>query len=160
MKQSSIKTLKGLCYAALFVIALGLVFLCIQSYYILTTGSGQGVINWDSPRIGLKLGIFIANRVSILILMGLFVAFVINILKYLRDGQIFNRANVRLMWALSAMVPIYAFLADNVGQACSATSEMNIMVSSDFFVYTLIVLIVAQLYRVAYDAAEEQKLTI
>ena len=92
--------------------------------------------------------------------MGLFVAFVMNILKYLRDGQIFNRANVRLMWALSAMVPIYAFLADNVGQACSATSEMNIMVSSDFFVYTLIVLIVAQLYKVAYDAAEEQKLTI
>ena len=81
MKQSSIKTLKGLCYAALFVIALGLVFLCIQSYYILTTGSGPGVINWDSPRIGLKLGIFIANRVSILILMGLFVAFVMNILK-------------------------------------------------------------------------------
>ena len=160
MKQSSIKVLKGLCYAALAVVVLGLVFLCIQSYYILTTGSGPGVINWESPRLGLKLGIFIAERMAILVLAGLFVAFVVNILKYLREGQIFNRANVRLMWALSVMVPIYAFLGDNVGQACSATSEMNIMLSSNFFVYTLIVLIVAQLYKVAYDAAEEQQLTI
>ena len=160
MKHSSIKVLKGLCYAALAVVALGLVFLCVQTYYVLTTGSGHGVINWDSPRLGLKLGIFIAERVAILVLAGLFVAFVVNILKYLRDGQIFNRANVRLMWALSVTVPIYAFLADNVGQACSATSEMNVVLSSDFFVYTLIVLIVAQLYKVGYDAAEEQKLTI
>ena len=160
MKHSSIKVLKGLCYAASAVVALGLVFLCVQTYFILTTGSGNGVINWDSPRLGLKLGIFIADRVAILILAGLFVAFVVNILKYLREGQIFNRANVRLMWALSVMVPIYAFLADNVGQACSATSEMHVALSSDFFVYTLIVLIVAQLYKVGYDAAEEQKLTI
>ena len=160
MKQSSIKVLKGLCYAALAVVALGLVFLCVQTYYILTTGSGHGVINWASPRLGLKLGIFIADRVAILVLAGLFVAFVVNILKYLREGQIFNRANVRLMWALSVTVPIYAFLADNVGQACSATSEMHVALSSDFFVFTLIVLIVAQLYKVGYDAAEEQKLTI
>ncbi len=160
MSQLSIKVLKGLCYAALVVVVLGLVFLCYQSYYVLMTGSGPGVINWDSPRIGLKLAIFIAQRVSILVLMGLFVAFVVNILKYLRDGQIFNRANVRLMWALSIVVPIYAFLCDNVGQACSETSEMNVALSSDFFVYTLIVLIVAQLYKVAYDAAQEQQLTI
>ena len=160
MKQSSIKVLKGLCYAALAVVALGLVFLCVQTYYILTTGSGHGVINWASPRLGLKLGIFIADRVAILVLAGLFVAFVVNILKYLREGQIFNRANVRLMWALSVTVPIYAFLADNVGQACSATGEMHVALSSDFFVFTLIVLIVAQLYKVGYDAAEEQKLTI
>ncbi|MBQ9556291.1 MAG: hypothetical protein IJV05_08710 [Muribaculaceae bacterium] len=160
MKQSSIKTLKSLCYAALVVVALGLIFLCFQSYFILTTGSGPGVINWDSPRIGLKLAIFIAQRVSILVLMGLFVAFVVNILKYLRDGQIFNRTNVRLMWALSVAVPIYAFLCDNVGQACSATNELNVALSSDFFVYTLIVLIVAQLYKVAYDTAQEQQLTI
>ena len=62
MKHSSIKVLKGLCYAALVIVALGLVFLFVQSYYILTTGSGPGVINWDAPRLGLKLGIFIANQ--------------------------------------------------------------------------------------------------
>ena len=160
MKQSSTKTLRGLCYAALVVVALGFVFLCIQSYYILTTGSGPGVINWDSPRLGLKLGIFFAQRIAIITLIGLFVSFVLNILKFLRAGQIFNRANVRLLWALSIVVPFYAFLSDNVGQACSATSEMNVMLSSDFFVYTLVILIMAQLYKVAYDAAEEQKLTI
>jgi len=69
-------------------------------------------------------------------------------------------ANVRLLWALSVAVPVYAFISDNVGQACSATSELDLVLTDRVFIYTLIVLLVAQLYKVGYDAAQEQQLTI
>jgi len=160
MEKKSIKTLKVMCYAALVVVAFGLVFLCVQSYYIMTIGSGEGVINWDSPRIGTKLAIFIADRVVTVVLAGLFVAFVLNILKYLRNGEIFTRINVKLLWALAIVVPIHTLISDNVGQACSVAGELNLMLTDRVFIYTLIVLLVAQLYKVAYDAAQEQQLTI
>ena len=87
-------------------------------------------------------------------------AFVFNILKYLRGGTIFNRANVVLLWILTILLPIHSFVSDNMGIACSAFEHFDIVLTDTPFVYAVIALIVALLYKLAYDAAEEQKLTI
>ena len=160
MKKTSKKVLKVLCVFALICTLLWVVFYAIQTYFILTTGSGNGVINWDSPNIGSKLTMFVINRITIITLAGLMAAFVFNILKLLKGGTIFNRANVVLVWVMAIVLPIHSFISDNMGYACSATDQYEWCLTDTPFVYEIMAVIVAMLYKLACDAAEEQKLTI
>ena len=160
MKKTSKKVLKVLCVFALICTLLWVVFYAIQTYFILTTGSGNGVINWDSPNIGSKLTMFVINRITIITLAGLMAAFVFNILKHLKGGMIFNRANVVLVWVMAIVLPIHSFISDNMGYACSATDQYEWCLTDTPFVYAIVTVIVAMLYKLACDAAEEQKLTI
>ena len=160
MKKTSIKTLKIVCMFALVCIALWVAFYARQTYYVWTTGSGEGVLNWDSPFIGRKVTVFIINRITILTLAVLMGAFVFNILKHLKGGRIFNRANVVLLWIMAIVLPIHSFISVNMGFACSDSDQFQWMLTDTPFVYALVAVIVAMLYKVAYDAAEEQKLTI
>ena len=160
MSKTSVKFLKIVCYIVLALIPVWLIFYGVQSYYVLTTGSGEGVINWDSPRIGVKVTFFILHRLAMLTMAGLFTAFIINILRYLKDGTIFSRANVILLWVMVLVLPIYSFLSDNMSIACAKTDELAVVVTDNVFLYPLVALIIASLYKIAYDVAEEQKLTI
>ena len=160
MSKTSVKFLKIVCYIVLALIPVWLIFYGVQSYYVLTTGSGEGVINWDSPRIGVKVTFFILHRLAMLTMAGLFTAFIINILRYLKDGTIFSRANVILLWVMVLVLPIYSFLSDNKSIACAKTDELAVVVTDNVFLYPLVALIIASLYKIAYDVAEEQKLTI
>lgn len=160
MRKTSYRTLKIVCFLALVCIAIWVTFYAIQSYFVLTTGSGKGVINWSSPRIGLKLTIFALNRITILLLAGLMAAFVLNILRYLKGGTIFNHANVVLLWIMVIVLPIHSFISDNMGFACSTSEHGEILLTDSPFVYAIVALLVAMLYKLAYDVAEDQKLTI
>ena len=160
MKKTSSKVLKIVCVFALICTLLWVVFHAVQTYFVLTTGSGDGVINWGSPHIGRKLTVFVINRVTILSLAVLMGAFVFNILKYLRGGMIFNRANVALLWIMAVVLPIHSFISDNMGFACSDADHFDWMLTDTPFVYAIVAVIVAMLYKVACDTAEEQKLTI
>ena len=160
MKKTSSKVLKIVCVFALVCIALWVAFYAIQTYYVWTEGSGEGVLNWGSPFIGRKVAVFVINRITILTLAGLMAAFVFNILKYLKKGMIFNHANVVLLWIMAIVLPIHSFISVNMGFACSDSDQFQWMLTDTPFVYALVAVIVAMLYKVAYDAAEEQKLTI
>ena len=160
MEKTSKKVLTIVCVFALICTLLWVVFYAIQTYFVLTTGSGDGVINWGSPHIGRKLTVFVINRIAILTLAVLMGAFVFNILKYLKGGMIFNRANVVLLWVMAIVLPIHSFISDNMGYACSATDQHEWCLTDSPFVYAIVAVIVAMLYKLAYDAAEEQKLTI
>ena len=160
MEKTSNKTLKIVCIFALICTFLWVVFYAIQTYFVLTEGSGQGVINWDSPHIGRKLTIFAINRITILSLAGLMGAFVFNILKHLKGGRIFNHANVVLLWIMAIILPIHSFISDNMGFACSDADQFDWMLTDTPIVCAIAAVLVAMLYKLAYDAAEEQKLTI
>ncbi len=160
MKKTSNRVFTAVCVFALICTLMWVVFYAIQTYFVLTTGSGYGVINWDSPHIGRKLTVFVINRILILTMAGLMGAFVFNILKYLKGGMIFNRANVVLLWVMAIVLPIHSFISDNMGFACSDADQFDWMLTDTPFVYAIVGVIVALLYKVACDAAEEQKLTI
>ena len=160
MKKTSNRVLTVVCVFALICTLMWVAFYAIQSYYVLTTGSGHGVINWGSPNMGSKLTMFVINRIMILTLAGLMAAFVYNILKHLRGGTIFNRANVVLLWIMAVVLPIHSFISDNMGFACSDADHFDWRLTDTPFVYAIVAVVVAMLYKLAYDAAEEQKLTI
>lgn len=160
MEKTSIKTLKIACYVLIICIPLWVIFYGIQSYYVLTTGAGDGVINWGSPRIEIKVAMFVLHRITLLTMAGLFAAFAINILKHLKGGSIFCRANVVQLWIMVVVLPIYSFISDNMGIACSPNEHFDVVITDNPLLYTIVALIIALLYKLAYDAAEEQKLTI
>lgn len=160
MNNKTVKFLKIVCYVMLALIPLWVIFYGVQSYFVLTNGTGEGVIHWDSPMIGLKLTMFIIHRIALLTMAGLFAAFIINILRYLKNGTIFNQANVTLIWIMVCVLPIYSFLSDNMSIVCSPSEHGKIVLTDTLFIYPLVALIIAFLYKIAYDVAEEQKLTI
>jgi len=160
MNKTTVKFLKVVCYVMLALIPFWLIFYGVQSYFVLTTGSGEGVINWGSPRIGAKVTFFVLHRLAMLTMAGLFTAFIINILRYLKNGTLFSRANVTLLWVMVLVLPIYSFLSDNVNIACAKTDELTVVVTDNIFLYPMVALIIASLYKIAYDVAQEQKLTI
>ena len=160
MEKRMINALKIVCYVVLVGVILWVAFYAVQTYFMLTTGSGQGVINWGSPRMGLKLTWFVVNRLTILLMAGLVGVFVFNILKYLKGGTIFNHDNVVLLWIMAIILPIHSFFSDNMSIACSPSEHFDLVLTDSPFVYAVIALLVALLYQLAYRAAEEQKLTI
>lgn len=160
MEKSSYKWLKIMCVFALIFTIVWLVFYAIQTYFVLTTGSGPGVINWDATNIGLRLTMFIVNRLLIIAIGIIVIMFIKNILNHLKGGTIFNHRNVVLLWILAFVLPVHAFLSDNLQYSVSTDYNPPLLLTDTPFVYLIVSVIVAMLYKVAYDAAEEQKLTI
>ena len=136
-----------------------MLFVCIQSYYILTENSGDGVINWGAPGSGSQLTWFILHRLVVFALAAIYVMFVVNIMKYIKTGSIFNKRNITLFRIMAVMVPVYSFLDDNI-YSLVLGSDVGLMLSERPFASLFIILLVGQLYKVGYEAAEEQKLTI
>ena len=154
MEKKSYKALKIVSTFTLIFIILWIVLYGFQTYVVL----GVEPINLQEPHKGLKIGWFIANRVLILITAALLIAFVKNILKSIKDGAIFNRCNVKILFALVVVLPIHSFISDSVSSVCSDKCEC--VLTDSPFVYTTVTLLIAILYKLAYDAAEEQKLTV
>ena len=80
--------------------------------------------------------------------------------KHLKGGRIFNHANVVLLWIMAIVLPIHSFISDNMVFACSDIDHYDWCLTDTPFVYAIVAVLVAILYKLAYDAAEEQKLTI
>lgn len=160
MNKTTVKFLKIVCYVMLVLIPLWLIIYGIYTYGVFTSTGGEDVIHWDSPRIGLKVTVFIAHRIALFTMAVLIAAFVINIFRNLKNGTIFNRANVALLWVMVIVLTIYSFLSDNLDIAFSPTEHFDVVLSDNLFLYPLVSLIIALLYKIAYDASEEQKLTI
>ena len=106
MEKKSIRTMRGLCYAVLVFSGIWFVLLCYQTYFIYTTGIGVGVINWNTPDIGVKLALSVGERVASVLTMGLCIAFVVNILRSVKQGVIFTRRNVTLLRVMAVVKPI------------------------------------------------------
>ena len=160
MNNKTVKFLKIVCYVMLALIPLWVIVYSIYSYGVFTSSGGEDIIHWDSPLIGIKVAVFIAHRIALFTMAILLAAFVINILKNLKNGIIFNRANVMLLWVMVIVLSFYAFLSDNIDIAYSPTEHFDLVLSDNVFLYPLMSLIIALLYKIAYDTAEEQKLTI
>jgi hypothetical protein len=162
MKKTSKNVLKTVCVLAVIFLIVWLVLFAINAYFVLTVGGGPGVINWHAPQVGLRVTLFIFICLFALVVAGLLIAFVMNLLNHLKGGAIFNRRNVKLLWALAIVFPIYSVLNDNRPFVVTAVdiSEWRFMLSASTLVCGIVIVLVALLYKLAYDAAEEQKLTI
>ncbi len=92
-------TLKWLSYVALFFCAVWFVFLCYQSYHQVfdTTGSH---IHWEAKQnqVLFVSTIFLLYIALTLAVIGLCVAFFINLIKGIQYEELFPKKNIRLIF--------------------------------------------------------------
>ena len=118
MNEKLTMTLKWLSYVALFFCAVWFVFLCYQSYHQVfdTTGSHIHVI-------------------------GLCVAFFINLIKGIQYEELFPKKNIRLIFIAAILLFLQTVASDNLNQAFISEGPAAIALTSNPFVQSLILLV-------------------
>ena len=102
MNEKLTMTLKWLSYVALFFCAVWFVFLCYQSYHQVfdTTGSH---IHWEAKQnqVLFVSTVFLLYIALTLVVIGLCVAFFINLIKGIQYEELFPKKNIRLIFIAS-----------------------------------------------------------
>lgn len=81
-----------------------------------------------------------------------------NSLKSLRNGILFPKCNVGILYGSAASFFLYRFCDSNIGIVCGA--ERNILLNTDDLMASLIIVIFAVIYKVAVKVSMENSLTI
>ena len=143
MNEKLTMTLKWLSYVALFFCAVWFVFLCYQSYHQVfdTTGSH---IHWEAKQN----------------VIGLCVAFFINLIKGIQYEELFPKKNIRLIFIAAILLFLQTVASDNLNQAFISEGPAAIALTSNPFVQSLILLVFGILYKMGYQVAAEHDLTV
>ena len=120
MNEKLTMTLKWLSYVALFFCAVWFVFLCYQSYHQVfdTTGSH---IHWEAKQnqVLFVSTIFLLYIALTLAVIGLCVAFFINLIKGIQYEELFPKKNIRLIFI--AYLTRFWYLVQDGLSGCSRT---------------------------------------
>ena len=154
-------TLKWLSYVALFVCTAWFVFLCIQSYHQVfdTTGSH---IHWEAKQnhVLFVSTVFLSYIALTLAVIGLCVAFFINLIKGIQHEELFPKKNIRLIFIAAILLFLQTVASDNLNQAFISEGPAVIALTSNPFVQSLILLVFGILYKMGYQVATEHDLTV
>ena len=161
MNEKLTTTLKWLSYVALFFCAVWFVFLCYQSYHQVfdTTGSH---IHWEAKQklVLFSSTIFISYIVLTLAVMGICVAFFINLIKGIRNEELFPKENIRLIFIGAILLFLQTVASDNLAQAFHSEGPVVMALTSNPFVQALILFVFGILYKMGYQVTAEHDLTV
>ena len=151
MKDKIINAIKGLSVVAILLTLLYVVSICIQYGNVLAEGiCGEAK--------GLRLTMMAVALVSAIVMVGLTIAFFVNVHRSLQQGLIFPKKNFGVMVAMSIVLLVYLFCESNVQFICYGTGKL-LWDLRTLFVPTFL-LIMSLFYRLASIIAEENQLTI
>ena len=161
MNEKLTMTLRWLSYMALFFCAAWFVFLCYQSYHQVfdTTGSH---IHWEAKQnqVLFVSTVFLLYIALTLIVIGLCVAFFINLIKGIQHEELFPKKNIRLIFIAVLLLFLQTVASDNLNQAFISKGPAVIALTSNPFVQSLILLVFGILYKMGYQVAAEHELTV
>lgn len=162
MEKKSIKSLKVMCYVALVFCLLYMVAIFIEGLsYFYENDSGK-YIRWNHDEVSIfscaiAIGYLVALLSSAILLSLVF----INILKGIREGHLFPKRNVLPLYLLTIPGFIYSFCSGhNLETALGDNAHGYFCITETVVFYPLMILIFAQMYRIASIAAEENELTV
>lgn len=146
MKKTSNRVLKTVCVLAIICVIVWVAVFARYAYFVMTEG-----INWYLRHIGLRVALFMFRCLLALAIAGLLIAFVKNTLNQLKRDAIFNRKNVKLLWTLAIVFPIYLLLGDNMVYVVSGVeiADWRLILSASTLMGSIAVVLVAVLYKVA-----------
>ena len=160
MKTKSKKGLKGVTIFVSLLCVVNIVWILCQSYFV-STDSGEGCIEWHEDFYPVQLAIFAGRLIFKTAFYALIILFMVKQCKAIRNGTIFPRANIAVIYTMAACYFIGEFCNSNMEPAVmfcgsSAAIEINI----DIIIYTILLVAFGILYKVAVDVSEENNLTI
>ena len=158
MNHSTRKSIQRLSIAILIIGGLTLVYTYVQMISILWLDNFITPMVWNPDMKGWQIFILVARFIGITLLFILCCIFLYRTNKGLKDGEIFPKSNIRLIRWTALVAALLAFVHSNYEAAVKGESEL--LLDSNTILIPLIVLLFAGLYRMAYLAAKDSKLTI
>ena len=155
MKTNTTRSLKWLTGA---VIALGLMALAlftVQSFGFFT-GTPQKAV-WIEGFKGMQVSIIIMRLIGSITCFSLLLAFLFNSIKGQKNGELFQRKNIGILFGLAAASFITLLCSGNMH---IVMGERHINIGFTELFVPIIICIVALIYRNAVQVSEENNLTI
>lgn len=155
MKTNTTRSLKWLTGA---VIALGLMALAlftVQSFGFFT-GTPQKAV-WIEGFKGMQVSIIILRLIGSITCFTLLLAFLFNSIKGQKNGELFQRKNIAILFGLAASSFITLLCSGNMH---IVMGERHINIGFTELFVPIIICIVALIYRNAVQVSEENNLTI
>ena len=155
MKTNTTRSLKWLTGA---VIALGLMALAlftVQSFGFFT-GTPQKAV-WIEGFKGMQVSIIIMRLIGSITCFTLLLAFLFNSIKGQKNGELFQRKNIGILFGLAAASFITLLCSGNMH---IVMGERHINIGFTELFVPIIICIVALIYRNAVQVSEENNLTI
>ena len=161
MNEKLIRRLKWLCYVSLFFCACWFLFTCFQNYNHIFNTAGRH-IHWEAENtiVGYVVTLFVLYLILTFGLIGTFVTFFINVLRGIRREELFPKANVAVINIGAALIFLRTVADDNFDQVFIAEGPGQIVLTSNPFVLSLVVLVFGAMYKIAYHVAAEHDLTV
>ena len=152
MKEKTIKTIKGISIA---IIILMTAVTVMDLYFWIERWQN---VNWIEEHIGWQKSIIICYIVSTLMLTAAVIYFIINIMKGLKKGIIFNRINTYVIYASAVIFFLYSFMQSTVDNVFKGVYVWSI--NTNMLICPLLIIILGLLHKLAVEASEENNLTI
>ncbi len=159
METKGYKGMMGVTIFASLLCIVSIVWILCQSYFI-STSSGEGCIVWHDELYPLQAGIFIGRLVFKTLFYALIMAFLFKQLKAIKDGMLFPRANVKIMYTIAVCYLIGNLCDENITTALLFEDSGKFVINSDTLLYAALLVIFALIYKVAVKVSEENNLTI
>ena len=161
MNEKMVRKLKWLCYTALFVCICWFLYVCFHSYAYIFNTEGQHIhLEAGSSIVGYTISLFAIHLILTFGLIGICVAFFINILRGLRREELFPKANILVINIGAILIFLQTMTADNFSQIFISEGPGQIVLTSNPFVWALAVLVFGAMYKIANNIAVEHDLTI
>ena len=161
MNERLILTLKWLSYVALAFCAVWFVFLCYQSYHQVFGTTGNH-IHWEAKQnqVLFVSTVFLLYVLLTLAVIGLSVAFFVNLIKGIHQDELFPRKNIRLVFIATLLIFLQTIASDNLNQAFIDQGPAVIELTSNPFVQSLCLIVFGILYKMGCQVAAEHDLTV
>lgn len=156
MKSSNSKSLLGIAIAIFLLSLVSISVLFVQSFDVCTNGSD---LAWREDLFQMQMIIFIGKLFFKTAFYILLFFFLIKQHKAIKNGVLFPRANVLIMYFMAAFYFLGNFCQENIKTFISAETP-HIVLNFDTTIYTLLLIIFALMYKVAAKVSEENNLTI
>ena len=152
MKAKTIKTIKGISVAVVILMSVVL-FLEVWFWF-------QRIENveWTSDHKTWQWTILICQIVSLTALRATVMAFLLNTFSSLRKDRIFAKSNSTVIFVGAAVFALYSLFETTAVSAFHGEHVWS--VNTDMFIYPLLIIILGLLYKLAYEASEENNLTV
>lgn len=156
MKSSNSKSLLGIAIVIFLLSLVSISVLFVQGFDVCTNGSD---LAWREDLFQMQMIIFIGKLFFKTAFYVLLFFFLIKQHKAIKNGVLFPRANVLIMYFMAAFYFMGNFCQENIKTFISAETP-HIVLNFDTTIYTLLLIIFALMYKVAAKVSEENNLTI